>query len=105
MWKAGRTNTMPNKAPSPARTQARPPGRPAGRRDVPSKPAANRPAKRIIVRIPRERFPGTDRNRALEHALHIHFAMQAGLGREEAVRLADAEVGPRTGRPAKARRR
>ncbi|MEA3189993.1 MAG: hypothetical protein QOD77_575 [Thermoplasmata archaeon] len=56
------------------------------------------------VKVPLDRFPGASSNPALQRALQIHFGMQAGLSRDEAVRRAEELLGPR-GKPRRRRPR
>jgi hypothetical protein len=43
-----------------------------------------------------ERFPHVEKNPGLERALRIRQALDKGLPRDEAVRLADDAMGPRS---------
>jgi hypothetical protein len=77
---------MPKRKEKTGRPASAPGGRPARPR---------RPVKVVkVVKVPFERFPGASRNPALARALRIHFGMQAGLERTEAVRLADEALAP-----------
>lgn len=55
--------------------------------------AARAPAP---LKVDAERFPHVERNPGLERALRIRQALDKGMPRDEAVRLADDAMGPRS---------
>jgi hypothetical protein len=71
---------MPKPQPEPRRTVAAPAKR-------------SRPAP---LKVDAERYPHVERNPGLERALRIQQELAKGKPRDEAVRLADAAMGPRS---------